>query len=82
MTGPEFKVGQVVCLRAADGDAAAGRAVAYKILRLLPRRGRAQSYGVKTILEPDERFADHDELVLLSARGGSSVTSLPDRMKP
>lgn len=78
MTPAKFKVGQMVCLKAAVHDSAAGRAASYKILRLLPQHGRHWSYRVKTILEPDTRFAHQDELVLLSALLSSSVTSLPD----
>ena len=82
MTGREFKVGQVVCLIGMPRDPAGASAVAYKILRLRPRHGRDPSYCVKTILEPDERFADHDELVLLSKLWSSSVTPFPERIKP
>lgn len=77
-----FKVGQVVCFVGMTRDSAAARFVAYKILRLRPRHGRGPSYCVKTILEHDERFADHEELVLLSTLWNSSVTAFPERIKP
>jgi hypothetical protein len=80
MTAAKFKVGQMVCLKAAVRDAVAGRAASYKILRLLPQQGRDWSYRVKTILEPDARCADQDELVLLSALWSSSITTLPERI--
>lgn len=80
MTTAKFKVGQMVCLKAAVLDAAAGHAASYKILRLLPKQGHDCSYRVKTILEPDARCADQDELVLLSALRSSCVTTLPERI--
>jgi hypothetical protein len=80
MTAAKFKVGQMVCLKAAVRDAAAGKAVGYKILRLLHQQGRDWSYLVKTILERDARFAEQDELMLLSALWSSSVTTLPEKI--
>lgn len=79
MAAAKFKVGQIVCLKAAVRDAVTGRAASYKILRLLPQQGHDWSYRVKTILEPDARCADQDELVLLSALWSASVTNLPAR---
>jgi len=81
MTAAKFKVGQMVCLKAAVCDAAAGEAVSYKILRLLHQQGHDWSYHVKTILEPDARFAEQDELVLRSALWSStSVSTLSERI--
>lgn len=80
MTTAKFKVGQIVCLKAAVRNAAAGEAVGYKILRLLHQQGRDWSYRVKTILEPDARFAEQDELMPLSALWSSSVTTFPERI--
>lgn len=82
MMEPEFKVGQLVCLRAPERDPAAGQAVSYKVLRLLPRRGNDRSYGVKTILEPEERLVGHSELALLSGIVSARITLLPERIKP
>jgi hypothetical protein len=83
MTETEFKVGQLVCLRHTDRDRAAGRTVAYKILRLLPMRGSDRSYGVKTILEPEERLVDHSELVLPSALSSAGASLIHfERMQP
>lgn len=79
MTEAEFKVGQVVCLRATRRTPAASRTVAYKVLRLLPLRGADRSYVIKTILEREERIADHDELVLLSALWRSSISPLLEK---
>ena len=79
MAAAKFKVGQMVCLKAAVCDAAAGWPASYKILRSFSQQGRDWSYRVKTILEPDARFAGQDELVLHSALS-SSVISLPERI--
>lgn len=80
MTTARFKVGQIVCLKTAVRDAVAGRAASYKILGLLPQSGRDWSYRVKTILEPDARYAAQDELILLSALCDATITSLPERI--
>jgi hypothetical protein len=77
MIGREFKVGQVVCLLGMPHDPATASVVRYKILRLRHRDGRYPSYCVKTILEAEERFADHEELILFSKLWSSSVTNFP-----
>ncbi len=83
MREAEFKVGQLVCLRDTERNRAAGRTIAYKVLRLMPMQGRDRSYGVKSILEREERFVDHNELVLSSALSDAPASLIRlERIQP